>query len=276
MENHSGVDAATIMNKSLFDTFPDLPKAWLTHKLETAFFLKSRSFTVWEQRPWVFPFANPRPITGGSEMMMQNMTIQPLANMSGEICHAALVVFDASVQAEDREQLQNANNQLAHLSQIDPLTGLANRRQWKKALKNEYDRCRRYQPPSSLLVIDIDHFKSINDRFGHAIGDKVLLELGKLLKNLLRKTDVVSRYGGEEFAILLTETNGTKGLALAERLRTAIEQLQIRVPESISITASIGVCAFEHGLNSPNEWFEKADRALYDAKKSGRNRVAKA
>lgn len=273
MENHSGLSAQQVREQSLFDLFPDLPKEWLISKLEAAFLLNSRSFTVWEQRPFVFPFAYSRPITGGNQMMCQNMTVQPLQDLSGNVSHAALILYDVSVQAADRRQLTSANEKLERLSQIDPLTGLANRRQWESALEQEFQRCRRYQPPSCLLVVDVDHFKKVNDEYGHAAGDQVLNELGNLLARTLRKTDIVARYGGEEFVVLLTETRMEHGVMLAERLRVAVSEMVIKLPQSLNITVSLGLCAYQHELPSSQAWFEAADRALYQAKQNGRNRL---
>ncbi|MBY6188274.1 diguanylate cyclase [Marinobacter hydrocarbonoclasticus] len=273
MENHSGLSAKQVRDQSLFDLFPDLPKAWLISKLEAAFLLNSRSFTVWEQRPFVFPFAYSRPITGGNQKMCQNMTVQPLQDLRGEVSHAALILYDVSVQAADRRQLASANEKLERLSQIDPLTGLANRRQWERALEQEFQRCRRYQPPSCLLVVDVDHFKKVNDEYGHAAGDQVLNELGNLLAHSLRKTDIVARYGGEEFVVLLTETRIEQGRMLAERLREAVEAMVLKVPQTLSITVSIGLCSYHHELSSSQTWFEAADKALYLAKQNGRNRL---
>ncbi|MBY5993715.1 sensor domain-containing diguanylate cyclase [Ferrimonas balearica] len=273
MENHSGLSAREVRQQSLFELFPDLPRQWLISKLEAAFLLNSRSFTVWEQRPFVFPFAYSRPVTGGNQMMCQNMTIQPLQDTRGEVSHAALILYDVSVQAADRQQLSTANEKLEQLSQLDPLTGLANRRQWERALEQEYQRCRRYQPPSCLVVVDVDHFKSVNDQYGHGAGDQVLNELGKLLGHSLRKTDLVARYGGEEFVILLTETRVEQGKILAERLREAVAEMTLAVPQKLKITVSLGLCAYSHELDSAQAWFDRADKALYQAKQNGRNRL---
>ncbi|GAA4899847.1 diguanylate cyclase [Ferrimonas pelagia] len=273
MENHSGLSSKEVQSRSLFSLFPDLPQQWLISKLEAAFLMESRSFTVWEQRPWVFPFANPRPVTGGLSMMHQNMTIQPLTNSQGTISHAALLIYDVSVQAQDRQKLSQANDRLEQLSQIDALTGLANRRQWQRLLAQEFDRCRRYQPASCLVVIDIDHFKQVNDTLGHSMGDQVLNRLGELLKDSLRKTDVVARYGGEEFVLLLTETRQEASIKLAERLRQSVEQLVFAFMPSLKITISLGLCPYHHELEGTEQWFELADQALYKAKRQGRNRL---
>lgn len=273
MENHSGLTSKQVVDQSLFDRFPELPEQWLISKLESAFLLESRSFTVWEQRPWVFPFANSRPITGGLEKMHQNMTIQPLRNSHGEISHAALIIYDVSVQAQDRIALEQTNGRLEQLSQIDGLTGLTNRRQWDTLIAQEFNRCQRYNHSSTLLVLDIDHFKHVNDELGHAVGDEVLVGLANLLQTHLRKTDVIARYGGEEFVVLLTDTPDKQAVVMAERLRQRVEKLVFDTEPPLQITISLGVCGFSKELSSVQQWFEKADQALYESKDSGRNRI---
>ncbi|QIZ77764.1 diguanylate cyclase [Ferrimonas lipolytica] len=273
MENHSGVLSNDVLEQSLFERFPELPQQWLLSKLESAFLLESRSFTVWEQRPWVFSFANSRPITGGLEKMHQNMTIQPLKNSNGNISHAALVIYDVSVQAQDRMKLTSANDRLEQLSQVDGLTGLTNRRQWESLLEREFHRCSRYDQSSSLVVLDIDNFKLVNDQRGHAVGDKVLVGLANLLKSCLRKSDCIARYGGEEFVIILTETSPVQAQLLAERIRETVEQMVFDLQPPLKVTVSLGVCGFRKVLTSPKQWFELADQALYRSKNEGRNRL---
>ncbi|WP_298441462.1 diguanylate cyclase [uncultured Ferrimonas sp.] len=273
MENHSGLSSKQVLTHSLFERFPELPQQWLLSKLESAFLLESRSFTVWEQRPWVFSFANSRPITGGLEKMHQNMTVQPLKNSHGDISHAALIIYDVSVQAQDRMMLSNANGRLEQLSQIDGLTGLTNRRQWETLLNHEFNRCSRYDQASTLLVLDIDHFKQVNDKRGHAVGDQVLVGLANLLQQRLRKSDVIARYGGEEFVILLTETAPQQARMLAERIRQAVEEMVFDLDPPLQITISLGVCGFNGNIGSANQWFELADQALYRSKNEGRNRL---
>ena len=156
--------------------------------------------------------------------------------------------------------------------------GIANRRFFDYTLKRELLRVRRYGRPLSLLMIDIDFFKKINDQYGHPAGDAVLQEMGKLLQGLFRKTDLPARYGGEEFAVVLPETPAVAAQALAEKLREQAEK-KIFAPqgERISLTISIGAATVETGIQSQNlteeELILAADQALYRAKHTGRNRV---
>lgn len=175
----------------------------------------------------------------------------------------------------DRDYLYGS---IQKIGLTDNLTGIANRRFFDYTLKRELLRVRRYGRPLSLLMIDIDFFKKINDQYGHPAGDAVLQEMGKLLQGLFRKTDLPARYGGEEFAVVLPETPAVAAQALAEKLREQAEK-KIFAPqgERISLTISIGAATVEAGIQSQNlteeELILAADQALYRAKHTGRNRV---
>jgi two-component system cell cycle response regulator len=159
------------------------------------------------------------------------------------------------------------------LATSDPLTGLRNRRAFVELGRVEINRSQRYVLPLSLLVIDVDHFKSINDRYGHAAGDRVLAGLGALLQRQLRTPDLPARWGGEEFVVALPNTDGTGGRVVAERLRCAVEALVIEQDGTgIAISASFGVASFRPG-ESLESLVDRADRAMYTAKFNGRNRV---
>jgi len=157
---------------------------------------------------------------------------------------------------------------------IDQLTGIANRRALKRRLKEELQRYQRYQHFFSLLLFDIDHFKSINDQYGHWAGDKCLKEIIKRIKPILRETDFLARWGGEEFIILFPGTDIENATGVAERLRKTIENTRFLYhKQEISITVSIGVTqahATDHGQESI---FNRVDKAMYDAKRKGRNKV---
>lgn len=165
--------------------------------------------------------------------------------------------------------------EIERLSKIDKLTGLANRSALDEQLDREFRRAVRYQHPLTMLVVDLDHFKRVNDTFGHLGGDEVLRAVGERLRGKLRETDVVGRYGGEEFVILLPVTPLEAALSLAEELRQLIESRVVRFGEmEIAMTASIGVAALEPGIESCKELFAHADSALYHAKHTGRNRIS--
>ncbi len=156
----------------------------------------------------------------------------------------------------------------------DSLTGLANRRHFLELTKNEIERSKRTRSPLTLLMIDIDHFKEINDTYGHPAGDRLLVEFTKKVKSLLRGMDTAARVGGEEFAFLMPETNTYSGEQAANRIRQSVEKMEVLYEKKkISFTVSIGISS----ISADNDTIEKiiynADKALYEAKRSGRNRV---
>jgi len=156
----------------------------------------------------------------------------------------------------------------------DHLTGLANRRRFERQLAREIARTARYGHPFCLLMLDIDDFKRVNDTFGHAAGDEAIRRLAKALQEGIRGVDLAARMGGEEFAVLLTETAAARGLEVAERLRQAIKATEI--PGVGSITVSIGVAESPSGAQTTRELLGCADAALYEAKREGRDRVMSA
>lgn len=165
--------------------------------------------------------------------------------------------------------------EIQRISKTDKLTGLSNRAALDEELEREFRRAMRYQHPLTMLMVDLDHFKRVNDTYGHLGGDEVLRAVGERLRSKLRDTDVVGRYGGEEFVILLPETVLGASLKLAEELRQLIQADPVRFGDiDIAISTSIGVATMEAGVQAPKELFAHADSALYHAKHSGRNRVS--
>ena len=175
-------------------------------------------------------------------------------------------------------ELLRANTELQRLTQIDPLTDVANRRALNERLDEEYLRAHRYGRPMSLGMLDIDHFKRLNDTHGHPAGDYALIEVAKVIKSTLRRHDFVARYGGEEFVMVLPETAADRALLAFERVRINIESLPIVYDgKLIPVTVSLGVASCPHQLlTKGQDLITLADTALYDAKRSGRNRVVAA
>ncbi|HEV2952829.1 MAG TPA: diguanylate cyclase [Candidatus Dormibacteraeota bacterium] len=167
-------------------------------------------------------------------------------------------------------ELEKLNGQLEHLAVSDALTGIANRRLFESRWEMECDRSQRYQAPLSIVVIDIDHFKRINDLHGHAAGDTILRAVAQGLSSCVRDVDMLARTGGEEFAVICPHSSGTGAEVLAERLRQAVRDLDLRDPD-IKCTISAGV-ASSSDVPVP-VLLEAADRALYRAKAGGRDRV---
>jgi len=175
------------------------------------------------------------------------------------------------------DKLARSQAMLRELSTHDSLTGLANYREFHRHLAEEAERSQRYGRSFSLLMLDIDHFKTINDTFGHLAGDKALRALAALIRGEVRPTDLVARYGGEEFALVLPETAGPGALTLAERLRVRVagHAVALTADQTISLTVSIGLASYPEDKDSVQTLVSAADQALYIAKSAGRNRVCR-
>jgi diguanylate cyclase len=171
-----------------------------------------------------------------------------------------------------RKQMEE---ELKHLATHDPLTGLYNRQEFEQRLSNEIDRASRYKHTLSVFMLDIDHFKSVNDTYGHQTGDTVLRLFAELINNSIRKTDYASRYGGEEFLVLLPETSLVIAIELAERLCNNIYQYSFPLDDNkeLNITASIGVASIPEHAQSSKDLIKAADSSMYAAKEAGRNQV---
>lgn len=177
-------------------------------------------------------------------------------------------------EVKDRtKELELANKKLDLISRTDELTGLPNRRDMNETIANEIGRSQRTHKPFSFIFIDIDHFKSINDTYGHACGDVVLKSVAQTVRSLLRKYDVFARYGGEEFLTLLPETDLEGAAVVAERFRKKIERMTVHYGDySINVTVTLGVAKFDERLGADRS-IQQADKALYQGKEGGRNQV---
>ena len=181
-----------------------------------------------------------------------------------------------------QERLREMQRKLEEQSITDALTGLRNRRFFDERLHEEFRRAQRYGDYLSLIMVDLDHFKLVNDRYGHPVGDAVLRESAGLIRASLRDPDICARYGGEEFAVILPKTHMSGALAVAERIWRAIGQKDFlvgpgedgRTPRTIKVTGSIGVAFYpSKDINSSDLLLRFADQALYQAKRSGRNTI---
>ena len=203
---------------------------------------------------------------------MQSQIIGAIRDITGPERSELLGVIQ---DITDRKELQRKLEQEAH---TDPLTGCANRRYFLKLAEYEIARARRYDGDVSVLMLDLDHFKAINDRYGHHVGDLVLQKLVKVCQEILRSEDVFGRLGGEEFAILLPETGSRKAVDVADRLCLAVADSEVSLEGTppIHFTTSIGAATLapeDHGID---EVLDRADQALYKAKSAGRNQVVAA
>lgn len=184
-------------------------------------------------------------------------------------------VFELQARVRAALRTKRLQDMLIEHAHIDPLTGLANRRSLMDRLLLEWTRMERYGQSFSFIMADIDHFKKVNDTYGHIVGDKVLQEVAKTITSQCRSIDLSARYGGEEFAIIVPDENEEKTLVLAERCRMEIEKVRLPVKRMcVHTTVSFGI-AEALGLSSLESLIEHADEALYEAKQGGRNRVVR-
>lgn len=275
MENHSGIDSSEIMDCNLFESFPQISEDWFKAKIDTVFLLKNRAFTTWEQREKVFEFSNYRPVTSTADFMYQNVTLIPLGGDQEDVDQVGIIVYDVTDAAITKNALEGSNQDLEILSRKDMLTGLFNRGYWEECLQHEFKRYSRTGSAPSLLMFDIDHFKQVNDNYGHPAGDEVIRCIASIASEGIRETDMAGRYGGEEFAIILVDTGHEGAHITAERLRASIEaKTVIHGSDELKVTVSIGVAELNDSVEDYEQWIEQADRALYHSKENGRNQVA--
>jgi diguanylate cyclase (GGDEF)-like protein len=177
--------------------------------------------------------------------------------------------------AERLQQLVRERDQLKALSTTDGLTQLANHRAFQERLREEFRRAQRYDDPMALILMDVDHFKAINDTHGHLAGDEVLHRVAQALRSAVRETDFVARYGGEEFGVLLPKTHLAGALTVAERMSQSLRAVRAQADAAIRVTASFGVSGFPgRGVTTAEQLLKTADEALYRSKREGRNKIS--
>ncbi len=196
-----------------------------------------------------------------------DLSILPLPDKNGKVTHFAAIQRDISDYKKLEQDLQT-------LCRTDPLTTAANRRAFNEIISQEFSRFKRSQKEYALVMIDLDHFKSINDQHGHGTGDHVLIEVTERCKDNLRVHDIIARLGGEEFCILLPYTNQEQAQKVAERLRQKIEIMPIiSEGKRIKVTISVGISLVAVGDVDGHDAIERADKKLLEAKSMGKNRV---
>lgn len=277
MELNSSVRAESVLGKNLFDAFPELNRNWLEKKIKSCLVLKTASFSSWQQRPYLFRFKVTSMESVETDFMHQDASIFPVYDHAGVVQGACISIQDATPIAEAKRQLDSTMDQaldLEETSQRDSLTGLYNRKFFDEQITQEILSSRRYGWPLVLAMIDVDHFKQVNDRFGHGGGDAVLRSLSNQLRSMLRASDTLCRYGGEEFSLILPHINLENAGFLLERLRKAVENLKVDLPvgQQASITMSAGFAVLQDGL-APGQLVANADASLYASKRAGRNCV---
>ena len=229
-------------------------------------------------------------VTKGGVRLDVSISISPVRDAAGRVVSAASIAHDITERKRAQDELRRARDKLEAmnselqlslareeaLARTDGLTGLYNRSYFKELAAREFSAAARYQRALSILMIDVDNFKSINDTLGHAAGDQVLALIAQTAGRHIRAADVLARFGGDEFILLLPETNSRQARTVADRIRAGIAATPVQAGmASLAVTLSIGIAGLRPGpaVDSMEELIQRADQALYRAKAEGRNRV---
>ncbi len=275
MQVHSDIGPEDAIGTSIFDLYPYLDDDWFKRRVSTVFNLDIPVYTTWEQRDNVFDFSLKLPIHHETQCMYQNTTFVPLHSVKDEVEKVGIVVYDVTETAVNRIKLEDAKDELLRLSRTDRLTSLWNRGYWEERLNDEFRRRDRSGADVSLVMFDIDHFKNINDSYGHQLGDEAIRAVSRILLENSRDIDICGRYGGEEFAVVLPETGLDGASVYCERLRKKIEENVVSYGgQSVSFTISLGIALLGSQFSNATDWLVGADSALYQSKESGRNQTS--
>jgi len=277
MAEHSLIARQDAVGKPIYDLFPELSSKGFIAKAHNVFKVGHPAFFTQKIHQNLFPLPTARSFLNSTPLieMQQTVIISPLKDADGITMHILVSVFDISDWVIFQQQLLKSKDELEKLTLIDDLTQISNRRSIMERLRIEHARHLRKKQPMALVMIDIDHFKQVNDTHGHLCGDYVLCEMARVFSDELRVYDVMGRYGGEEFLMLLPETDREQAILVSERVRAAVERkLFFYDKKDIKLTISLGVAWLQASDNIPaDELLRKADDRLYRAKKIGRNRV---
>jgi diguanylate cyclase len=196
-----------------------------------------------------------------------------IASLPLMMCYPLAVATMANLL---NRRVHNQNRLLARLGSMDGLSELLNRAHWEEAVAAALDNCRVDGRNVSLLMLDIDHFKQINDYYGHVVGDDVIGRVGAIIRRCMREGDIAGRYGGDEFGVVLNGVNAMMAAQIAERIRASVHAARFEQAEDLRCTLSIGIAQADESVRNAREWIRRADAALYEAKTQGRNRLASA
>lgn len=196
------------------------------------------------------------------------------AAMIAFLVPAIIAPLFSSMQLRMVAQLEQAHNKLQHLSITDELTQTYNRRYFAEVADREFERSRQARNQVAVLLMDADNFKKVNDTYGHHVGDQVLRQMANITRSCIRKNDVLARWGGEEFIVLLPQASLAEALEVAERIRISVLSNPVELPEKpLAVSVSIGLATLESTMQRFDDMLRAADKALYRAKHQGKNRV---
>lgn len=268
MSMHSGIPSHQIVGEPLFDFFPHLNTPAFNKNCKAVLSFGNFAFFSQKLHNYLFPFKPDSSFGYRFDLMQQSCTMGPIRAENNSISGLFMIIQDVTELATYEQKLIEMNTK-------DMLTGIYNRRFLETRLKEECERHRRYSRAMSVIMIDIDFFKKVNDTYGHQGGDHILKSVAAKVLASIRMTDFAARYGGEEFCCLLPETDASSAEAVAENLRIQIEEMEnIFEGQNIKVTISLGISGFM-SEDTTDTLMKRADDALYQAKHSGRNRFVR-
>jgi diguanylate cyclase (GGDEF)-like protein/PAS domain S-box-containing protein len=273
LEQKTGFTQQQVLGKTLDQLYPGYHKPRLNWALQQV--IRHRFSQILSQalNRFVIPIAIPHTGRHGIAMMQQHCHISPLVSEQGQ-CLAVVSVIDVTDEVVRSSRLTELAQKLENDSNRDPLTGLFNRRFMWEWLVQQLRQCARFSYPMTCLMLDLDHFKRINDTHGHVIGDQVLKKFASMATELLRDSDILVRYGGEEFVALLPHCAEDKAMLTAERILNRLRATALPPLEIGEVTCSAGFAVYTpQDPLTGEQLLKRADRYLYEAKNSGRDRV---
>lgn len=274
LEIRTNIKANEIINKYICEEFPYINEKKLKRKIKSVLVTKNPSYYSVNPHQFLIDIKLNNIVHDIYESMQQDITIVPYG--TDQVC---LYIYDKTSLCETNVKLEIVNTELKDLSNRDPMTHSFNRRFFSEESEKMLSLSRRHNQCLCLLILDIDKFKDINDTYGHSIGDEVIILLAQSLEEYVRTSDIVARFGGEEFVVLLYDTCIKNAYNAANKIRENIEKLSIDFNDQkkLQFTVSIGVAQYDESKDENNieHTIKRADNALYIAKDNGRNQVIK-
>jgi len=272
MELHSGVSADKIIGSSIFDFYQGLNKPGFLRNCKSVFTFGNSCFLSYQFHHYLFPFAPLSAFESQFSHMQQNCTIGPLRDVNNSIEHIFISVQDATEIASYESGSQEEHKEDKYIK--DELTGVYNRKHLKELIKKEFERHKESREPLSLIMLDLDSFKTINDTYGHKCGDFILKSVASTIEKSIRNSDILARYGGKEFCLLLPETPIETASTLADLLKNIISKTICQYQEiPIKVTVSMGVTGLSEEMDSPEALLNKVEECLNEAKRTGEGSV---
>lgn len=268
MEIHSKKKKEEVLGSIIFNHYPHLSSPSFLRSCKSVLNFGNYVFYSQKLHHYLFPFEATGYHAKSFSHMQQSCTMTPISDEEGKASQIVITVQDVTESVYLEKSLKM-------MTQQDSLTGVHNRRYLDKRLDEEFVRFQRKGRIFSLLMIDIDNFKDVNDTYGHQFGDLILKRLAETSMSVIRGSDIIARYGGEEFCVILPDTDKIGAASFAERLRMMIEEMETLYEEkqTVRVTISIGIAETHDKIQTADELLDNADYALYASKRNGKNQV---